>query len=706
VTVAPQRRRKRTALAAAAAALVLAVVVGACEWAGWPFLAQPAQRALADLLKRPVDFGGAAAQMRIHLLGHLRVDAPFIQIGAPEWSRAGPLLVARDAQLVVDWTALWRAWQGAPLRIRSLTAAQADIRLERLADGRASWQFGSPDPAGEPATLPQFDRLEVGSGTVQYVDAPLQADIQARFALVDGNDDRASAGTAPASGAASMSAASASASASASAPAARRLQVDAQGRWRGFPAQARLQSNRVLPWVAQGADAVAVPLRIDAMLGRAKFAFQGTVTDALQLARLQGRYSLSGPSLAAVGDPLGVTLPTTPAFNTEGLLARDGAVWRVVVDKATVGSSRLNGAFSYDQSGKRPMLAGRLNGSRLMLADLGPAVGGRDRSAKPEQTAAPATAARPGGRLLPDRPFDLPALRAMNANVLIDIADVDLNTDWLEPLKPLSAHLLLQGGVLNLTDLQARTAQGRLAGTVTLDGREPRAQWAADLRWNDVRLERFIRQTRADKAPPWVAGRLRGEAKLAGQGRSTAEILGSLRGNVRTQLRDGSVSHLAVEAAGIDVAQGLGMLVKGDDALPVQCAVADLAVAGGKFTPRVMVIDTKDSTILVDGSLSLATEQLDLRAIVSPKDFSPLTLRTPVRVRGSFAAPEVSLEKGPLGRTIGAAALLALVNPLAAIIPFIDVARPDEAQQDAAGCKSLVRRGVAAKAQPPGSVKK
>jgi len=662
-----------------------AVAVGVCEWLGWPFLAQPAQQALAKLLQRPVSLGGGDARLRLHLLGHLRVETAFIEIGAPAWSQLGPMLVARDAELVLDWAALWRARNGGALQVRSLVARQADIRLERQADGRATWQFGAPDATRPPAAVPQFGRLEVASGSVRYVDAPLRADMKADFALVDGNDG-------PASDAAPGKI-------------VRQLRIDVRGTWRDFPAQGQLRSSGVLPWVADAASAVPVPLRIDGTLGRARFAFQGTVTDALRLASLQGRYSLSGPSLAAVGDPLGVTLPTTSAFSIGGLVARQGLVWRVVVDAATVGDSKLNGAFSYDRNGRVPLLAGRLGGTRLLLADLGPAVGGRDRKAAATAPAAQKAANRPT-RVLPDRPFDLPALRVMNANVLVDIADVDLNSSWLEPLQPLRGHLRLEGGVLSLTDLDARTAQGRVAGSVTLDGREPRAQWAADLRWNDVRLERFIRQTRANNAPPWVAGRLRGEAKLAGQGRSTAEILGSLRGNVRTQLRDGSVSHLAVEAAGIDVAQALGMLIKGDDALPVQCAVADLAVADGRFTPRVLVVDTRDSAIWVDGSLSLATEALDLRAVVSPKDFSPLTLRTPLRVRGTFAAPEVSLEKGPLGRTIGAAALLALVNPLAAIIPFIDMARPDEALQGAAGCKSLVQRGVAAKAQAPGRAKK
>ena len=665
-------------------AILLALLIGAgiCEWMGWPFLAQSAQRMLGDALQRNVNLGGDAAELRVYLLGRLRIEAPYLEIGAPTWSNAPHFLLARDASLTLGWGDLWRASRGEALRVRSLRAREVDLVVERQADGRASWQFGTPSPGKPPASLPQIGRLQVDGGRLHYVDAPLAADVLASFALRDGSR-------------------AANAASAASGDNTNGFRVDADGRWRGFPVKLRLTSTGVLPWIADDAATSAVPLHLDATVGRAKMMFNGTVTDAIRLTGLQGRFTLSGPSLAAVGDPLGVTLPTTPAFRTDGLLARQGQVWRAVIESATVGASRLSGAFSYDTSGARPLLAGRLSGSKLMLVDLGPAIGGRDRRA---DAAAPKTVAKPG-RVIPDRPFDLPALRAMDANVLVDIADVDLNTSWLEPLQPLRGHLRLTAGVLTLTDLDARTAQGRVGGSVQLDGRAPRALWNADLRWAGVRLERFIHQARAAGKPPYVSGRLQGEAKLAGQGRSTADILASLRGNLRTQLRDGTVSHLAIEAAGIDIAQGLGLLIKGDDALPVTCGVADLAVVDGRLTPRVMVIDTADSAVWVEGSLSLANETLDLRAVVSPKDFSPLTLRTPLHVRGSFAAPEVSLEKAPLGRTIGAAALLAIINPLAALIPFIDMAQPDEAARGAAGCKSLVQRGVASRAVAPGGVR-
>jgi uncharacterized protein involved in outer membrane biogenesis len=266
----------------------------------------------------------------------------------------------------------------------------------------------------------------------------------------------------------------------------------------------------------------------------------------------------------------------------------------------------------------------------------------------------------------------------------------DPGTDLIEPLRPGRAQLLLADGVLTIADFEGVTAQGRLAGYLQLDGRGERALWTADLRMLGLNLEQWLRLKRRGGAPPYVSGKLDALVKVKGSGRSTAEILASLEGEIRMHVRDGAISHLAVEAGGIDVAQALGVMVKGDDALPILCNVADLDVVKGVARPKVMVVNTKDSTIWVDGTASLRDESLDLRAVVSPKDISPLTLRTPVHVKGTFGKPAVSLELGKLAGKAGAAGLLALLNPLAAVIPFIDPGAKNDAARNDAECANLV----------------
>ncbi|OYT98201.1 MAG: AsmA family protein [Burkholderiales bacterium PBB1] len=669
----PPRRRHRFLLGWAALVLAGLVVVG--EMLGWPFLAGPLEQALSASLDRRVSLTPPAGDerssdsFRVRFIGGIHLETPQLTVAAPAWSQASQMLLANGLDLRLRYIDLWRAWRGHPLRIEQLRASRLVTALERLPDGRASWQFAADGSSATPAApmrLPGVGLLLIEEGVLSYRDGVQDIEVESLLALVD-----------------------------------QQLRVTASGHWRESPVKVSATLSGLAAADGDLADSSLpsrLPLVLETTIGRARLRFDGRIDELSSDTSLQGRFDLSGPSLAAVGDPIGVTLPSTTAFHSAGVVVREGDAWRVRVDDATVGASRLNGAFSYASDGAVPMLAGQLTGRHLSLADLGPAVGTTSitSTADPLSPAPIATQAvvKGPGKVLPARPFDLAALRVMNANVLIDIAEVDLNTTALEPLRPLRAHLQLTGGVLSLSDLDARTADGRLSGRLGLDGRGAQALWDADLRWNEVRLERWVRQARGGDAPPYVSGRLNGSATLKGQGRSTAEILASLNGRVRTELIGGAVSHLMVEAAGIDLAQALGVLLKNDDALPLGCAVADLDLTAGALRPRVMVIDTTDSAVWIDGSLSLAAESLDLRAVISPKDFSPLTLRAPVHVRGSFAKPEVSLDKAKLGGQVAASLLLALLNPLAALIPLIDTGDSDIAQRNAAACRRLTQQGA------------
>ena len=696
-----------------------AIVIGfgAGEATGWPWLVTPVQSWLSKALERRVDFSAEAnsdsGRIRIGLLGSIRVQAPRILIAAPAWSQATHTMLARDASLELGYTDLWRAWRGEPLHVRLLEAADLDLRLEREADGRASWLFGKTPgtaPSDRSTTLPSFGTLRVRNGHLILSDALVPAEIDARFALSDGRSNplppNAEASSATASAPAPSPALAASATDGITiraggkatratppssgpvtlAPGQSGLVLKGSGSYRKLPVRIDLRTTGVLELLADGKDAVAQPVRLLASIGRSELSFDGSTTDPLHFAGLSGSFTLAGPSLAAVGDPLGITLPATPPFRVQGTLVKDLAQWKADVGDARIGSSRLSGSFTYDTRRQVPLLAGRLGGTRLLLSDLGPAVGVQvagDGSTK--ITKAP-------GRVIPDRAFDLPSLRKMDADVLVDIAELDTGTDVLAQLRPLRAHLLLADGVLTLSDIDARTAKGRLLGNLQLDGRGRQAKWTADLRLLGVDLSQWLQLKRGPGNPPYLSGRLDAQLIVAGSGRSTAEILASLGGEMRMHMREAAISHLLVEAAGIDLAQALGIAVKGDDALPILCNVADFSVKDGVVRPKVFVINTRDSTIWLDGSASLRTEVLDMRAVVSPKDFSPLTLRTPVHVRGSFGNPSVSLEVGKLAGRAGAAALLALLNPLAAIIPFIDTGADNEAKQAGTQCASLVQK--------------
>lgn len=715
-------------------AVVIALLVGGvavCEWMGWPFLRRPLENWLSQKLDRMVSFDGSGeTRWTLRFIGGLRLQTDSLTIAGPSWSTMGPMVVARDASLSLRYSDLLHLRQGDPLRVKSLQAGDLALRLARDVEGRASWQFGpQPDSSTQVRERPKmdgirFDLLEVRQGSATVDDKIQQLSLLVKFALreswelppadehlldrADIHFGRAATESAsaplPTSASASNAAARRGVAASGQALTAspgvaastasgttaardsrpsdadRRLGViaTAEGHYHEMPVKAALRTSSALPWLSSDPNAPGVAVTLRGDIGHAKLSFDGEVRDLLVSQGLSGRYQLSGPSLAAVGEPLGVTLPTTPPFAMKGTLRRSGSLWSTVVQTATIGKSKLNGHFEFNAPrNQKSKLTGELRGSELWMADLGPSIG-----LPTEPKARPST--RPN-RVLPDRQFDLPSLRAMDADVTVNLDRFESGTAVLQAAKPLRGHIVLADGVLQIRDIDARVAKGQFAGSITLDGRQPTARWQVRLRVGGVHLEQWLQVERPGNKPPYVTGLMGGRINLDGEGRSTADLLATADGRIVLYWTQGSVSHLIVEAAGIDLAQAVGVLIRGDKDLPVQCGIADLAVKDGRVTPQPMIVDTRDSLVRVEGDVSLATERMKLRAKVEPKDASPLTLRTPLKVEGTLSDPDISLEKAPLLRRVLPAAVLGVaVTPLAALLPLVDLGEEPDDQAKAA----------------------
>jgi len=699
-----RRGWRKAGYAVLAVFVVLVLALCICEAIEWPFLRHPLETKLSQILDRPVTFGD---KFGVRLFGSVRAHTDAMTIGpgpangpalVDDAGKARDFMHATNVKLALRYGTLYDHWRGTsrPLAVKLLDVDGLELNLKRDADGHANWQFGAAQPASAASSpqLPTFERLNVRNGEVRIVDEPLQITADARVVTHEGTAEAAAIAASGAStpqvriatvGSTSLAGSAPMAASGGTATPARQaiafddntpgLQVEGKGTYRKAPLLIQLRSSGLLPLAASDTSAISVPLWLDVHADKTSIRVDGTATDLLHFGGMDATFVASGPSLAAVGDALGVTLPTTAKFATHGRLRKHGNVWDAGVAALDIGSSRLNGNFKFDTDPAIPVLSGTLGGSRLALADLGPAFG-----AAPPDAPASASNAKPG-KVIPDRPFDIPSLKAMNADVGVQLAVLDLGTTMLEPFKPVHGHITLQDGVLNLKDLMARSSEGEVQGAIGLDSRPASPKWTADLRWSGIQLERFLKtrdvavkkDANGDKPNVgYVSGALGGNAQLKGEGNSTAKLLASLDGTARLWVRDGTVSHILVEAAGIDVAQALGVFIKGDDKLPMQCALAQFDLVNGKVMPEVFVIDTKDTTMLIEGDLSLATESLDLRMTAHPHDFSPLALRTPVMVTGTFHDPHIRPEAGPLIKRGAAAAVLSLANPLAALLALVD----------------------------------
>lgn len=671
----PPLRRAGQFAAALLTLLLLAVAIG--ETTGWPVLRGALERVASDAAGVPVTTQGP---FRARLIWQPGLEAGQLRVGAGGGLPLPYLLDGRDVRVAWRWSDLWRWRRGAPLRIDELSAGALDLNLVRTADGRASWQLGrrdAPRPPGREADeMPRVGTLTLADGRVNIDDAPLDTQLALR---VEGSESAEGAGARRRD-------------------AGYRLVVD--GRWRTLPVHLQARTGGALPLLTDRAgdeETPALALEVEGAVGHVRLAFRGSAAGLVDSRRLAGDLKVAAPSLAQLGDAARLTLPQTPPFQLTTRIRHDAGRWQLDGAQATVGHSRLGGDFRFDSTAMPPRLTGTLTGPRLALADLGPAVGTPPPAAakkKKAQAAARPQPPSPQRRVLPQRRFDLPSLTAMDADVQATIDELDFGTDGLASLQGLRTRVRLERGVLELQDLQARTAGGRVSGSSRLDGTLRPARWGARLRFADIELARWLRVTAR-----YLTGRLEADVDLVGAGGSTAEILGSLDGRALLTVRDGSLSHLATELIGLDVAQALGVALRGDEPLPMRCARLDLTLKDGLVTPRRAVLDNRDSTIRVGGQVNLRDESLGVVLRARPKDFSPLSLRAPVTLTGTLGAPRVGIEGGKVaGRVIGALVLGAVVAPVAALLPLVDPGSGDEGDACAAG-------GAAAAASAPAASK-
>ena len=167
-------------------------------------------------------------------------------------------------------------------------------------------------------------------------------------------------------------------------------------------------------------------------------------------------------------------------------------------------------------------------------------------------------------------------------------------------------------------------------------------------------------------------GKIHGDIDLKGRGDSVAQMFGNSGGKVAMLMGSGEISNLLLEFAGIDGGEIIKFYLKGDENVKLRCAAAAFDVRNGVMQSQALVLDTADTVVYGDGQVSLANEALDLTLRPYPKDMSILSLRSPLKVAGSFVNPKLGPEKSALAARGGMVLALAAINPLLGLAATVE----------------------------------
>ncbi len=456
------------------------------------------------------------------------------------------------------------------------------------------------------------------------------------------------------------------------------LDASGEGRYRDGPLslEAHLGNKETLE-----NPGARYPIEVQIASEDTRVTVEGTAAHPGKSEGLQVDVALSGPNLDRVGEILQLPLPTTPPFELHSHVARDRNRWTLTDLNGTVGDSDIQGAASLVLGGARPMIEAELTSNALDFDDLGLLVGAPadpDETVSKEQERAAAEQAAQR-KLLPDQPFDLPELRAVDARVSFQAKKVQAKK---LPLEGMAVELTLEDGRLTLEPLRFEVADGTFDAVMRMDAQSDALAGELELDVRNLRLNELLARFDIEIAEIEMEqegiGAFSGRGKLAVRGNSIAELAGSADGQAAFIMRGGQLNALIVEAIGLDVGEAVALLLTGDEKaqsemVPIRCFVGEFKVQDGVMRADALVLDTTDSTITGKGQIDLGAETLSLEFVAHPKDASVLTASTPVRIAGTFKKPEVDPVSEELrNKSLAALALGVILPVLGAVFPFIE----------------------------------
>ncbi len=612
---------------------------------GWNWLRGPIERMTLEKTGRELAIGGDLQLEFGWPLPHITAGA--VTFANPAWAREKQMVAADEVEVAVDLPQLLRG----NIVLHEVRLLRPVVFLEQGSGGRKNWLL-DPKQQDEQARI-RIDRVLLDHGRLGYDDAAQKTSIRAEISTSDAQS------------------------------AGEELSFTAQGQYKGMPLKA---SGKGGPVLGLRDESTPYRLKVDLSVGHTGVKADGTITSLLKFSAMDMRLAVRGDNLAQLFPLLGIAFPKTRAYAAEGRIVHSGRSWRYENFSGHFGDSDIAGTAQVDTGGIRPAMKADLVSKLLDVVDLGPLIGARPGSVDaakraappPAQTAAPTPAA---ARVLPDLPFNTDRWDSVDAEVTLKAKTI--RSAKALPIEDLMAHLSLRDSVLTLDPLDFGVAGGQLDAVISLDGRREPIQARALVRARKILLAKLFPTVALNKNS---IGQINGDFNITGKGNSVGRMLASSNGKVGLVVAHGEISKMMMEKLGLHLWEILVLQVTGDKLVKLRCAVADFDVKEGIMHADALIFDTAVTTIVGTGDIDLGKEKLNLTLNQKTKSTSPVALRSPIYIRGSFAKPDVGVDKTRMAaRAIGAIAL-GIASPVLALIPLIDAGPGKDSD-----CRQLVR---------------
>jgi AsmA family protein len=632
---------------AAYSALTLALLLTACLLAlaflDWNLLKRPLERLATAHLGREVTVAGP---LQVQVWSRTpTVSISELQIGNLSWETRDRFVQIEHLEIQLDLHSLLRGH----VVLRRVALVHPEIYLHREKSGRANWTFENTAPSDErapqPVNLPPIQDAVIDSGKLIVVDDMRRLDVAG---TINAHESRASGDVKP-------------------------FEIQGRGKLNNEPFELDLFGGALL---AISPDH-PYPFTLKMQAGHNEITVVGNVRRPFDLSGLELQVAARGRDLAELYYLTQIALPNSPPYQVQAHVVRDGQHFAIRDMKGLLGATDIGGTLDVDASRKRPAIVAKLYSGHLFMKDMGAMTGSRinaNESLDPKSAPASLRSVPKGGpgdasRLFPDAHLQVDRVQGMDADVTFTADNI---TSGPVPFTHASVVATLKDGVLTVHPARFEMTQGRVSGVATIDTRRRPPEVHLDLRATDVELEQVKGKAPAAVAP--LGGIFDARAIINGRGDSVRSLMANANGTATGVIPHGDIRAAFAELAGVDVAAGIGLLLKKpDDRAAIRCGLAQFDIEDGTARADSIVMDTQNVLITGGGQVELGSEKLNLAIQGHPKKFRLLRVKAPIEIKGHVLKPKFEMDSGHLLKQGGiAAALGTVLTPLAAVLAFVD----------------------------------
>ncbi len=391
------------------------------------------------------------------------------------------------------------------------------------------------------------------------------------------------------------------------------------------------------------------PVNVAVEMAGLKVSLDGHVVEPRSPKEFDFKATLKGDNLAAVAalflqaESMKARVFTAGPLEASFRIKGKERVYGIEDMTASVGQNDLAGMARVSLAGRVPEISAALHSQRVDLKELiAPAQRPSDRSDG-------------DGRMFPDDPLSLDALRMANAEIGYKINALALPGGIA--VRDVDAKGALKEGRLALP-VQLTVAGGRVKGEATLDGSRGIPALALRLSSDNVDWGRLLADAGVTEAVR--DSKAETEVDLKGAGNSIRALMASLEGDAKVTFGPGRIGNKYLDLAGADVfseiVSALNPFVKSDEFTSLGCAVARFKMANGVAEARDgIALETGKMTVAGGGRIDLRSEALDFAFKPQAREGFGLGLGDIVglvRVEGTLGNPSYSLD--PLAVAMGA----------------------------------------------------